>query len=82
MKCLAMLTAHWFSINAPTPSINNFLFTERIPWESQLLRMSILWITANTSKTYRTPDSPSFPIAFGIASLWVRVLILGSRRGL
>ncbi|KAJ8796710.1 hypothetical protein J1605_017813 [Eschrichtius robustus] len=50
-KNQAWKSMKWSSINAPTPSINNFLFTERIPWESQLLRMSILWITANTRTT-------------------------------
>lgn len=39
-------------------------FPERIPWESQLLRMFILWITANTSKISRTPDFSGFPYCF------------------
>ena len=64
MKCSVTLVAQWSSINAPAANTNNFLFPERIPWESQLLRMSILWIIANTSKISRTPDSSGFPYFF------------------
>lgn len=64
MKCSVTLVAQWSSMNAPAANTNNFLFPERIPWESQLLRMSILWITANTSKISRTPDSYGFPYCF------------------
>ena len=63
-KCSVTLVAQWSSINAPAANTNNFFFPERIPWESQLLRMSILWIIANTSKISRTPDSSGFPYFF------------------